>query len=139
VVEQQHLVHAGFLGLRPRLGDDAGAALTVTRSLAALAAPVTSVFHVAASLALYGDGYPIPSGGQAKPRLSTHCQRGYRRIECKKGPGSLPGPFIRCADPFGGGSGRARVLNDVDPGLDATLDRLEGFLGRGDHQLAESG
>src|SRR5579871_5706672 len=45
VVEYEHLVEAGFLGLGPRFGDDAGACVTVSRSLAALAPAVPSVFH----------------------------------------------------------------------------------------------
>ncbi len=49
VVEQEHLVHARLLGLGARFRDDAGAVVTVARSLAALAASVTSVSHVAAS------------------------------------------------------------------------------------------
>src|SRR5580765_1089592 len=45
VVENEHLVEAGLLGLGTRFGDDAGARVTVSRSLATLPSPVTSVFH----------------------------------------------------------------------------------------------
>src|SRR5690242_16231016 len=45
VVENEHLVEAWFLGLGARFRDDAGARVTVPRSLAALPSPVTSVFH----------------------------------------------------------------------------------------------
>ncbi len=49
VVEQEHLVHARLLGLGARLRDDTGAVVTVARSLATLAASITSVSHVAVS------------------------------------------------------------------------------------------
>src|SRR6185295_5019293 len=78
VVEDEHLVQAGFLGFWPCFGDDAGARVTVPRSLTALTASVTSVFHCRSLQTYMGICILVDKGPKQSPATGYRERRIFR-------------------------------------------------------------
>lgn len=126
VVEYEHLIQAGLFGFGPCLGNDAGASVTVPRSLATLAPTVPSVFHFRVSQTYMVTVILVDKGAKQSP-ATGYRERLVFRIKKRKGPGKLPGPCLNFSERNLSG---ASVLNDVHPRLNTTLDWREGFLAR---------